>query len=71
MPVLKDAKVEAGKITKDDVVKGRTAAVVKIGTKFAEVRDAEGKMILRARFGAAAPEDCGSAEGRALQHPQS
>ncbi len=48
MPVLKDEKVEAGKIGKDDVVKGRAAAVVKIGTKFAEVRDAEGKMILRA-----------------------
>ena len=48
MPILKDEKVEAGKISKDDVVKGRTAAVVKIGTKFAEVRDGEGKMILRA-----------------------
>ena len=41
MPTLKDEKVEAGKITKDDVVKGRVAAV-KIGTKFAEVRDADG-----------------------------
>jgi hypothetical protein len=48
MPILKDEKVEAGKITKDDVVKGRAAAVVKIGTKFAEVRAADGKMILRA-----------------------
>jgi len=48
MPILKDEKIEAGKITKDDVVKGRAAAVVKIGTKFAEVRDADGKMILRA-----------------------
>ena len=48
IPILKDEKVEAGKITKDDVVKGRAAAVVKIGTKFAEVRDADGKMILRA-----------------------
>lgn len=48
MPILKDEKVEAGKITKNDIVKGRTAAVVKIGTKFAEVRDADGKMILRA-----------------------
>jgi hypothetical protein len=45
MPILKDEKVEAGKITKDDVVKGRAAAVVKTGTKFAEVRDADGKMI--------------------------
>jgi hypothetical protein len=34
MPVLRNDKVEAGKIVKDDVVKGRTAAVVKIGTKF-------------------------------------
>jgi hypothetical protein len=48
MPILRDEKVEAGKITKDDVVKGRAAAVVKIGTKFAEARDADGKMILRA-----------------------
>jgi hypothetical protein len=48
MPILKDEKVEAGKITKSDVVKGRTAAVVKIGTKFAEIRDADAKMILRA-----------------------
>ena len=48
MPILRNEKVEAGKITKDDVVKGRTAAVVKIGTKFAEIRDADGKMILRA-----------------------
>jgi hypothetical protein len=48
MPILKEEKIEAGKITKDDVVKGRAAAVVKIGTKFAEVRDADGKMILRA-----------------------
>jgi DNA invertase Pin-like site-specific DNA recombinase len=48
MPILKDEKVEAGKIAKDDVVKGRAAAVVKIGTKFAEIRDADGKMILRA-----------------------
>ena len=48
MPILKDEKVEVGKIAKDDVVKGRTAAVVKIGTKFAEIRDADGKMILRA-----------------------
>ncbi len=48
MPILKYEKVEAGKITKNDIVKGRTAAVVKIGTKFAEVRDADGKMILRA-----------------------
>lgn len=48
MPILKNERVEAGKIAKDDVVKGRTAAVVKIGTKFAEIRDADGKMILRA-----------------------
>ena len=56
MPILKDEKGEAGKITKDDVVKGRAAAVVKIGTKFAEVRDADGKMILRAAAGLARAE---------------
>ena len=30
MPILKNEKVEAGKITQGDVVKGRAAAVVKI-----------------------------------------
>jgi hypothetical protein len=30
MPILKNEKVEAGKIAKDDVVKGRAAAIVKM-----------------------------------------
>ncbi len=38
------------------MVKGRATAVVKIGTKFAEVRDADGKMILRAAAGLARAE---------------